>query len=73
LRRIDTDHWEFVRDGKARRLSYRECAALQGFPRSWRWKQGSIRDRFQMIGNAVPPPLFRTVAGPLCAPSRLTA
>lgn len=58
LRRIDTDHWEFSRDGKARRYSYRECAALQGFPKSWRWKRGTVRDRFQMIGNAVPPPLF---------------
>jgi DNA (cytosine-5)-methyltransferase 1 len=62
LQRIDTDHWQFSRDGRARRLSYRECAALQGFPSSWRWEDGSIRDRFQMIGNAVPPPLFRAVA-----------
>lgn len=61
LRRIDTDHWEFSRDGKARRYSYRECAALQGFPKSWRWKRGTVRDRFQMIGNAVPPPLFEAV------------
>jgi len=61
LRRIDTDHWEFSRLGKARRFSYRECAALQGFPRSWRWTHGTIRDRFQMIGNAVPPPLFKAV------------
>ena len=62
LRRIDTDHWKFTHNGKARRLSYRECAALQGFPSSWRWKKGSVRDRFQMIGNAVPPPLFQAVA-----------
>jgi len=64
LRRIDTDHWEFTRSGTPRRLSYRECAALQGFPKSWRWKRGTVRDRFQMIGNAVPPPLFRSVARP---------
>ncbi len=62
LRRIDTDHWEFTRAGKARRLSYIECSALQGFPRSWVWKRGSVRDRFQMIGNAVPPRLFEAVA-----------
>ncbi len=61
LRRIDTDRWEFSRDGKARRFSYRECAALQGFPKSWLWKRGTVRDRFQMIGNAVPPPLFEAV------------
>jgi DNA (cytosine-5)-methyltransferase 1 len=61
LRRIDTDHWEFSHVGKARRFSYHECAALQGFPKSWRWEHGSVRDRFQMIGNAVPPPLFEKV------------
>lgn len=61
LRRIDTDHWEFARKGRARRLSYLECAALQGFPRGWVWSRGTLRDRFQMIGNAVPPPLFSRV------------
>jgi DNA (cytosine-5)-methyltransferase 1 len=65
LRRIDTDHWEFTRDGRARRLSYLECAALQGFPEWWVWKHGTIRERFQMIGNAVPPPLFSAVASGL--------
>ncbi len=65
LRRIDTDHWEFTRSGRARRLSYRECAALQGFPSFWKWTSGGIRDRFQMIGNAVPPPLFAEVGSAL--------
>jgi DNA (cytosine-5)-methyltransferase 1 len=61
LKRIGTDEWRFARKGKARRLSYKECAALQGFPRSFIWREGSIRERFQMIGNAVPPPLFEAV------------
>lgn len=61
LRRIDTDHWKFTRKGRARRFSYKECALLQGFPRSFKWKRGTIRERFQMIGNAVPPPLFASV------------
>ncbi len=61
LRRMDTDHWRFSRRGRARRLSYRECAALQGFPRSYRWTLGTVKQRFQMIGNAVPPPLFEAV------------
>jgi DNA (cytosine-5)-methyltransferase 1 len=65
LRRIDTDHWEFSRSGRARRLSYMECAALQGFPESWAWSHGTVRDRFQMIGNAVPPPLFSAVVSSL--------
>lgn len=65
LRRIHTDKWIFSSDGRARRLSYRECAALQGFPREFVWKRGSVRERFQMIGNAVPPPLFKAVVAKL--------
>ena len=65
LRRIHTDKWVFSTPGPARRLAYRECAALQGFPRSFVWKRGSIRERFQMIGNAVPPPLFKAVVSGL--------
>lgn len=61
LKRIDTDHWRFSRKGTARRLSYSECAALQGFPSTYVWKRGTVRDRFQLIGNAVPPPLFEAV------------
>jgi DNA (cytosine-5)-methyltransferase 1 len=61
LVRLGPDKWAFSRKGPARRFAYRECAALQGFPRSFVWKRGSIRQRFQMIGNAVPPPLFKSV------------
>lgn len=65
LKRIHTDKWAFSRKGPARRLAYRECAALQGFPRAFLWRRGTIRERFQMIGNAVPPPLFEAVASKL--------
>jgi len=65
LRRIHTDKWVFAETSRARRLSYRECAALQGFPRHFAWNRGSIRQRFQMIGNAVPPPLFAAVVNNL--------
>lgn len=61
LIRIHTDKWVFSCQGRARRLAYRECAALQGFPRTFEWKRGTVRERFQMIGNAVPPPLFEAV------------
>ncbi len=67
LKRIDTDHWRFSRDGRARRLSYRECAALQGFPATFVWDRGTVRERFQMIGNAVPPPIFEAVVRALPA------
>lgn len=65
LRRVHTDRWEFSFSGPARRLAYRECAALQGFPRTFRWRKGTVRERFQMIGNAVPPPLFAAVVSGL--------
>jgi DNA (cytosine-5)-methyltransferase 1 len=65
LTRIHTDKWIFAREGRTRRLSYRECAALQGFPQRFTWKRGSVRERFQMIGNAVPPPLFKAVISEL--------
>jgi DNA (cytosine-5)-methyltransferase 1 len=61
LKRIHTDKWEFEYEGRARRLSYRECASIQGFPDTFVWGHGTVRDRFQMIGNAVPPPLFTAV------------
>jgi DNA (cytosine-5)-methyltransferase 1 len=65
LKRVTTDEWCFDGEGVARRLSYRECAALQGFPKRFKWNHGSVRDKFQMIGNAVPPPLFKAVLKPL--------
>ncbi|MBI3895834.1 MAG: DNA (cytosine-5-)-methyltransferase [Acidobacteria bacterium] len=65
LKRIHTDKWVFARKGPARRLSYRECAALQGFPKNFRWERGTVRERFQLIGNAVPPPLFKAVVSNL--------
>jgi len=61
LKRINTDVWRFEHSGPARRLSYPECAALQGFPRTFNWSFGTVREKFQMIGNAVPPPLFEAV------------
>lgn len=65
LRRINTDQWEFTHNGDARRLSYKECAALQGFVKKFRWNVGTTRERFRAIGNAVPPPLFSAVTRPL--------
>lgn len=65
LRRIHTDKWEFEGNERARRFAYRECARLQGFPDSFVWKYGTVREKFQMIGNAVPPPLFSAVLGSL--------
>jgi DNA (cytosine-5)-methyltransferase 1 len=65
LVKLGRDRWTFRRPGKARRLSYLECAAIQGFPDPSAFGCGSIRQRFRAIGNAVPPPLFTAVASAL--------
>ncbi len=45
---------DFIRmsDGSLRRLTWRECAGLQGFPEGWRF-EGTTSSRFRQIGNAV--------------------
>lgn len=64
LRRIHTDKWVWVDKGRKRRFSYKEAALLQGFDSTFSFpKNGSMRDRYRAIGNAVPPPLFAAVAG----------
>lgn len=80
LRNVGPDKWQFAEKRAARRLTYRECALLQGFPASWKFTHGRLKHRFKMIGNAVPPPLFKAVLTPLLPalregslPSRRTA
>lgn len=63
LERINTDKWVFESDGPARRFSYRECALLQGFNKSTVFPDtASMTEKYKVIGNAVPPPLFEAVA-----------
>jgi DNA (cytosine-5)-methyltransferase 1 len=54
IRAATTPDWIRDDDGKLRRLTWRECAALQGFPEGWRFS-GTIAARFRQIGNAVQP------------------
>jgi DNA (cytosine-5)-methyltransferase 1 len=62
LKRLSTDEWKFVKKAPARRLSYREAARLQGF-RSDMWFPDTVglRMKYRVVGNAVPPPIFREV------------
>jgi DNA (cytosine-5)-methyltransferase 1 len=62
LKKIATDQWAFVGTKSARRFSYLECAALQGFRAPHSFRVRTISERFRAIGNAVPPPLFEAVA-----------
>lgn len=62
LKKIDTDKWVFEEDTPARRFSYRECALLQGFDKDVSFPDtASMTERYKVIGNAVPPPLFESV------------
>lgn len=65
--KLGPDRWEFANDLPARRFSYREAAALQGFgdlefPDT---QPGTLNMRYTVVGNAVPPPLFEAVANSL--------
>lgn len=63
LIRIGTDHWEFSTDAPARRLSYREGACIQGFSPTMVFPDTfGLQLKYRVVGNAVPPPLFKAVA-----------
>ncbi len=79
LERIHTDKWVFTSESPARRFSYREAARLQGFTKKYlshgedfifpevdgETEFAKLRNRYKVIGNAVPPPLFHAVASAL--------
>lgn len=59
--------WEFETDLPARRFSYKEAARLQGFgdlvfPHE---SEVSLVNKYTVVGNAVPPLLFKAVASEL--------
>jgi DNA (cytosine-5)-methyltransferase 1 len=65
LTKTGKDRWVFKHKGPARRYSYFECAALQGFRKLSAFGNATsipVRRRFRAIGNAVPPPVFAAVA-----------
>lgn len=64
-------HPERLRLDRARRLSWRECALLQGFPADFT-PYGNVQSKFTQIGNAVPPPLSRIVFERLVSGEGLT-
>ncbi len=56
IRTLPSPDWIYDRSGRLRRLTWRECTVLQGFPGDWEFV-GSRSGKFKQIGNAVPPPL----------------
>lgn len=75
LEKVKEDEWRFINDKPARRFSFREAARLQGFTKAYT-NHGNdmifpevdyltpstlLRERYKVVGNAVPPPLFEAV------------
>ncbi len=52
IRAAATPDWVRLDGGVVRRLTWRECAGLQGFPDGWCFS-GTTSSRFRQIGNAV--------------------
>lgn len=59
------DDWSFG-EGYTRRLSWRECAAIQTFPKDMEF-YGDITSKYKQIGNAVPCKLAEIIATHLYA------
>lgn len=63
LEKVKADEWRFCSALPARRLSYLEAARLQGFSKDFQFPDSfDLWDRYEVVGNAVPPPLFAAVA-----------
>ncbi len=54
------EHWEFGTEGVTRRLSYKEAAAIQTFPKDMEFC-GDLTSKYKQIGNAVPCELARNI------------
>lgn len=59
--KLDKDLWRFGDSGETRRLSWREAAAIQTFPRDVEFI-GDLISKYKQIGNAVPVKLAECVA-----------
>ena len=63
MRKLDIDKWEFTSGtSKTRRLSVRECAAIQTFPDDFVFTYENINSGYRMVGNAVPVLFAKSIA-----------
>lgn len=62
--KLGKDNWIFGDGGITRRLSWREAAAIQTFPRDMQFA-GDLTSIYRQVGNAVPCRLAETIAGHL--------
>ncbi len=61
MEKLDKDLWKFGDNGVTRRLSWREAAVIQTFPRDLEF-EGDLTSIYKQIGNAVPVKLAEFVA-----------
>jgi len=59
--KLNQDLWQFGENGVTRRLSWREAAAIQTFPKELDF-YGDLTSKYKQIGNAVPVKLAEYVA-----------
>ena len=66
LEKVGPDQWAFKGEAaEARRLSYKEAAALQDLA-GWNFPDtAGLMTKYKVIGNAVPPAMFREIVGAL--------
>ncbi len=63
LKKTGVDRWK-LQGVKNRRLSWRECARIQGLPAKAR-PTGKLTDKYRVVGNAVPPNLAKSLLLPV--------
>ncbi|MDF2571142.1 MAG: dcm [Sporomusa sp.] len=63
MRKIGPDEWILQGDFN-RRLSWRECARIQGLPDHIS-PEGNLNEKYRVIGNAVPPAFGRGLVKPI--------
>ncbi len=61
MQKISKDLWKFGDNGITRRLSWREVAAIQTFPKDLKFS-GNLTSIYKQIGNAVPVKLAKYIA-----------
>lgn len=64
MEKVDKDVWKFGANGVTRRLSWREAAVIQTFPKEIEF-YGELISKYKQIGNAVPVKLAECVANQL--------
>lgn len=63
MQKVEKDLWRLCGDFN-RRLSWRECARLQGLPDNI-MPDGALSDIYRIVGNAVPPVFAKTIIQPI--------